>query len=178
MNENKLSAYYREFPWLSKFCEIKNAGKVSVQRIDHKLLKKIPDRPDFLEQFIVASFGDLFDMENSSEEIFLLNSSGESLARVGEIQHDPKPKKWWRKNPRPYTSHSSRETVGEALTRLDAKLQEAVHFIAVMEIWELSKTNIVIYKIPKGWTLQQWIEEEIQREQKKIQEEKLQIDTV
>lgn len=147
-------AYHREFPWLSGYIQY-NDGSISVQRMDKKLLDEkklfvVLDGPNAGKKF--------------AQNIYLLGEHGDLLIEVGEQKYSfgqkirrlfmSSDKKDYQENWGPLRS----ETVGTALFRLGKDQVDKVHYILVKRF-----NNFTIYKLPKGFTLAEWMDE-IQKE--------------
>ena len=114
--------------------------------------------------------------EYNHEEIFLLDVRGEKLAQVGHVEYVP-PQRWFRKNPKLTWRYDKHDTIEKALDRMKAKAAN-VNFILSLDVvldkewWRVA----TIYKTPKGFTIQAWLNELMRREQTAIQQEVKEID--
>jgi len=161
----KIEAFFREFPFLQEL--FTQHGKervrsVRVSRIDHEFL----ERRVSLEVFPL--FGDVVQGSAESELLLVLDQDGKTLVQVG-IKELSK-SSWWKRLwgcPGGYWEFP--ESIGEAIMRCDG--QRHAHYVV-----SFRKGDLVLYKPPKGSTIQNWVEEQTKREREVIHTEVEKID--
>jgi hypothetical protein len=167
---SKREAFLLEFPWLQKY--ISNAvASIKVQRIDSDLCRRNLKKTDIALN--------LFSDDVLWEEIFLLDAEGKELAKVGQIPQPAKPKTFWKRNPKPFFRYNGKETVEEALFRLEVRANEVRFVLSVDWIkhnWPLKV--VTIFKPPKKFSLPEWLKEEIKIARNEIGKELAAINIV
>ncbi len=146
ISNSSVAAFFKEFPFLTKFVNAVEVTQSSVSRIDEKILLKSCHICD-------------------GNDILLLNENGGELVRIGK-ELGPKPS-WWRSAPRI-------NNVGEALDYLRKlnKAQEAKFVFSIVNCRQV----IWLYVAPKGFSIPGWIEELTNLASAKLKDELRRID--
>lgn len=149
MNRSKVAAFFQEFPFLGRLLDENGVKSVYVRRVDRDLMAKT-------SQCWVAS------VLSVRWDVYLLLDKEGGVLTTARMR--------WR-NP-----FGVRETVGDAIARLG---NQAGRVSFVLSLFPAGNNKeIVLYKPPKGFTIQGWLEEEIRREQAVIRAESEAIDTL
>ncbi len=159
MNYSKVIAFFQEFPFLRKFLEVNRVGSVKVQRIDRGLMIKTP-QTRWYSSYV-----------SSQSAYMLLDKDGTELATVGFVR-----RRWW--DPR---RECLEETIGDAIARLGNRADEIFFILYSNPMFQSGgfKTyEVTLYKLPKGFTIRGWLEEEIIRERVAIRAESEAIDVL
>lgn len=162
MNRAKVVAFFREFPFLENLLNRNRIDSIHVFRVDRDLMTKTP------WCMHIHPFGHVWST------YILLDKNGAKLTTVG-IR--PTERKWWRPSTWPGRKHF-KETVGEAIARLGNRARQAFFIVYFNPMFENGPGDLILYKPPKGFTIQGWLEEEIRREQAAIQAESQAIDAL
>ena len=182
MNRFQVEAFFREFPFLSKYVSAEDVRDPKVSRIN----------PDLFEKHCRSRFfGESVFKKIWTSSIYLLDKSGEKLLTVGcdfrWVEETPIPilaAPWtW---PFLFMPHQpghaeiyrldnfdNPETVGEAVARF-AKPEDIYYALEILP-WEDGR-QIVLYKPPKGFTLMSWLQEEHRRASQEVQAQIATID--
>lgn len=159
MKDTKVVAFFKEFPFLRKLLREEEGWEPCVKRVDYDLLISIPcycEFKDWLFDFL-DNGGWVGKMPYSVQSAYaLLDKNGEILSFVGV--------RWW--NPMTWTR--ARETVGDAIARLGNR---AKRVFFVVHFSPQGDHSLTVYKPPRGFTIQDWLEEEIRRKRAAVQEE-------
>ena len=168
MNRFKVNAFFNEFPFLNALVEggPREVDEVKVARIDRHLLELVPKYE--------GSTGSLVGIDDS-ERIFLLDSNGEVLAeprQATDITHNEAHRD---------DEEEEGETVGEALLCLEdpntVAYAVSIHTgYDIRDHYSVGGCSVVVYKPPKGFTLQEWIEEQKRRAKEMLDAQIAEID--
>ncbi|MFA5022310.1 MAG: hypothetical protein WC508_04495 [Patescibacteria group bacterium] len=180
----KVRVIYEQFPWLVEQFSEHRIVSATVQRIDEDVLKLVPVeiRSDVREEGLAHR-----EICMPHGQWFLFSKSGKKLVQVGveEVWLQNRPKNlfsrfWQRRFPkRDYVPGSdfslcyNRNSVGEAIVWHDG-ISPHKTFYVVSE----DKGELIIYKPPKDYTLEQWVEKMVQQAQKEVEAELSQVDSV
>lgn len=160
MKDAKTIAFYKEFPFLEKLLNVDEAWNVCVKRVDYDLLTSKPCYNDsFLKWFLNGDWigGEATALPYSPLSAFaLLDENGKILTFVGL--------RWWN----PITWARTRETVGDVITRLGDR---AKRVFFVVNFSPQGDHPLTVYKPPRGFTIQDWLEEETRRKRAAFSEE-------
>ncbi len=163
MNRSKVVAFFQEILFLGDFFKEDQVKSINFQRVDRELMVKSPEKSQ--------AGGDPFLPLIFWSKYILLDENGKKLATVGV---KPVSMKWWK----PLTWSGEQqfgETVGDAIARLGDRAGE-VYF--VLHSSPSPPFEIILYKPPKNFTIQGWLEEEIRRERAAIRAESEEIDAL
>lgn len=158
MPPTKIQAFMEEFPWVKKHVHAQEPIiQVYVSRMESSFLNYSP------EEF------DIGDVDHVKERIFLLNEENEVVTAEVERRR----KKFFLFGPvvseikKIYGIVSHDSLVGSTVERFEEKA-DSIHFI--LSYYGHTEA-VIIYKLPKGVSLKQWIENEIKQEKEKLRSE-------
>lgn len=166
---SKVEMFFREFPFLVNFTAPDKVKTVKVLRVDEKLLATIPNRYSYP---LIS--------EDYFEQIILLDKNGLPLGEVKQWGRYPESTKGrlWRmiglvENPR----HQG-ESVADALHRLGEVTERIVYILSLEKETKVNSDyfRLVLYKPPKNFTLKEWIDSAVSRQQETLQKEIAEID--
>jgi len=155
----KRVAFFKEFPWLSKYVRQEDVQKVRVSRIDLPLIRREIGNSD--TDFFVAFFD-----SPEFERAWLLDAKGEI------VTSDAMVRKGFLRRRLCFTSSKMEkgETIQNKLIELGEKRKEAVYFLSFF------KGEVVVYKPPKSFNLDEWIEELLKRTHAELKKNLAEID--
>ncbi len=167
---SKKEAFLAEFPWLHKYLP-KEIAYIKVQRADLNLCRRNLNKVTIMVSLLPP-------VDVYWEKIFLLSFDGQKLGEVGQIKYPPKPKTFWRRNPKPFVKFNKEETIEAVLYRLGTRASE-VHFVLSID-WindnDRPVGTITIFKPPKTFNLPDWLKQEVLIARKEISGELAEID--
>lgn len=134
----KIQAFFEEFPWLSNYYNKKYIESILISRVDVDILRE--------------KRGSQYEEENDGA-IIILEENGDLIGKVGKVIVEKTKKtsawnflRWGLRDS--YLLYS--ETVLSAIERFGPK--KPVHFIIAR-----NSRDLIIYKSPKGYSVQEWI---------------------
>lgn len=149
----KTEAIYRQFPFLERHFPKESVSTARVSRISKEFL-------DQRSQFVLTRLDDGTPIWCSNGEILLFDKKGELLAEVGAWQARKRFLFWsW------LNRESFVESVGQALLQIGANT--AVHYAAWFNR-PGAERELIVYKPPKDFTIQEWYEERVRRDERSI----------
>ena len=162
MPGTKIDAFFKEFGWLSKYVRKESVNSVFVGRVDHKLLLHSAEKEDvgdFLPEYVY-------------ESLYFLDENGKDVGRVGlKLIPAKNNYRWWKFWTWSNVVPVHGETVYEAVQRLRYEgMASAFYLLSVFS------SKVIVYKAPKEYTIQEWIEHQHQLERQAIREELGKID--
>lgn len=155
----RVKAFLKEFPFLNKHLEKLPIDSAKVSRID----------VNFLSRRLKIDAGFYFISGFTVEVIIVLDKEGNKITQVGV---NPSPPPWWKF----WDENHGRggwlyETIGEALLRLPPEVSARAYFVM-----SYMDGRVVLYKPPKEFSIQEWVDKQTENERQEIAEEVLKID--
>ena len=138
-----------------------------------EILHKIPETVDL--DWIVDAY-------HKSERILFLDESGKEIGRVGQYYDPPKANfRWWKPRTWSFGWITFNEDINQALIRLgDEDINQALirlgDEVPIQFILSSFQGAVIIYKAPKGYSVQGWMKHQQELERAAIQNECAQID--
>jgi hypothetical protein len=157
----KVRAFFDEFSFLEKHLSWKWIDFVWVKRVGNELLQTAT-----------------VDNGLIRVEIWLLDRKGDLVYKVGtsrrDVYHPRKfwTREWWRRR---LSGEFDRETAINALHHLGEKVKN-IHYI--LEVKYHYTVELILYKPPKDFTLQEWLTEELKIEKSCLEQDIAEIDTL
>lgn len=164
MPATKIEAFVEEFPWIENFAP-GPVSQVYVSRIESPIL-------NYSLAWISSDFDDIHPVDRVEERIFLVNKEGKEVTAEIRTQvkryHFCGPIVTLIKNIRGVvTSHYPISNVGSVIKQLG----ETANSICFLISYYRYTKAVIVYKLPKGVSISQWIEDEIKSEKKQFQDE-------
>lgn len=148
ISNSSVEVFFKRFPFLENFVIKNSINKTSVSLIQESLL--------------------LQNINHHRSYWIILDENGKELTRVGNIVKERAT--WWN----PWTERRS-QNIGDALDYLKkkAQMQKAKFVLHVFEYYG----HITLYMPPKGFTISEWLEEQVRIASVKLNEELERIDS-
>lgn len=164
MPATKIEAFVEEFPWIENFAP-GPISQVYVSRIESPILNYSLACP-------ISDFDGIHLIDRVGEKIFLVNKEGKEV--IAEIRTQVKryhfcgPIVTLIKNIRGViTPDYPISNVGSVIEQLG----ETANSICFLISYYRYTKAVIVYKLPKGVSISQWIENEIKLEKKQFQDE-------
>ncbi len=151
ISNSKVEAFFKRFPFLSKYAKKDRVSGIAVLRIKEELLSEY--------RYCSCTF-------KTHNDFLLLDETGEKLTHVGEIL-EPK-SFWWLPAPRS-------QNIGEALHYLEniGKIQKAKFVLSIRSC----RGEIILFAPPRGFTISGWLDEQVRVASEKLTSQLEKIDS-
>jgi hypothetical protein len=191
----KINAFLKEFPWVMKYGVPRDdIYNVYVSRISPEIIGRSLESKTFREKVgtevdLCGSF-DIYENVRYTEFLHLIDEKGNQVCynetSFYQVKAVPAHRRYWLFGPIVplVPAHKEKEmkeiygkvcygsTLGDKLVELKEGA-DSVKF--VLSYWDQTKA-VIIYKVPNGITLPQWIQKQIEAEQAGFQKECADID--
>lgn len=154
-HEAKIAVFMQEFPWLKDFMDPSLVLEAKVSRITQEVLDYRP----------IHEKGNADEPRAEHTHMYLVNSHGISMAHVGYDTPEPDLTCRWKRrlfSKKPVIT----ATASQALAKLGV-LSGDIQFIVCLspdaQFNYGSRRHLTIYKSPRGFTLNSWKEQLLQR---------------
>lgn len=163
----KVTAFLEEFPFLLNYIDNQFAGEIKVQRVDVELIKMVPEYWVWDRSSVRCSC--IYLLDKTGRQMYQVKPAGRKLIE-GRLR-------WWDQlfgltpDDVSYFETLQGETVAIAIKNLPTA--PAVHYIVLV-----TNSRVCVYKVPKNFTLLEWLSHETKREQENLNQQLTQIDDV